>query len=49
MTFDKPEHKEICLKMLDATTFPGQIVELILELKQAMQKAEVVTNVTQPE
>lgn len=43
MTFDKPEHKELCLKMLDATNFPGQIVEIVVELKQAMQKAEIET------
>jgi len=43
MKFDKPEHKEICLKMLDATNFPGQIVEIVVELKKAMQNAEIET------
>jgi len=43
MKFDKPEHKEICLKMLDNTNFPGQIAEIVVELKQAMQNAEIET------
>jgi len=42
MTFDKPEHKELCLKILDATNFPGQIVEIVVELKHAMQNADVI-------
>lgn len=52
MTFDKPEHKEIVLDMLNKVSVPGQLVELFYELKQAAQAAEVaapVMNGDQPD
>lgn len=41
MKFDKPEHKELTLKIIDASNFPGQLLDLVYELKQAVQRAEV--------
>jgi len=43
MKFDKPEHKELTIKIIEASTFPGQILDLIYELKQAVQNAEIET------
>jgi len=36
MTFDKPEHKELVLDMLNKVSVPGQLVEIFYELKQAV-------------
>jgi len=41
MKFNKPEHKELCLKMIETTNFPGQMLELATEFKQAVQNAEI--------
>lgn len=41
MKFDKPEHKELALKIIEVATFPGQLLELANELKQAVVKAEI--------
>jgi hypothetical protein len=43
MKFDKPEHKELTIKIIEAATFPGQLIDLIHELKQAVQNAEIET------
>jgi len=42
MLFDRPEHKELCFNMIQATNFPGQILELVLEFKQAVKNADVL-------
>lgn len=41
MEFDKPEHKEICLKLIEAASFPGNILDIATEFKNAVQSAAV--------
>ena len=41
MTLDKIEHKELLLKMFDIMNFPGNLLEVALELKYAIQQADV--------
>ena len=41
MQFDKPEHKQLVIEMIKNTNFPGQIAELVVELKQAVERAEI--------
>lgn len=41
MTFDKPEHKELVLDMLNKVSVPGQLVELFYELKKAALAATI--------
>ena len=36
MTFDKVEHKQIVLELIKQASFPGAILEQILELKSAV-------------
>jgi hypothetical protein len=36
MTFDKPEHQQIVKQLIDQAQFPGHLLELALELKQAV-------------
>lgn len=43
MKFDKSEHKELTIKIIEASNFPGQILDLVYELKQAVQNAEIET------
>jgi hypothetical protein len=43
MTFDKPEHKELCRQMIQSTTFSGQVLDLVYEFKQAVENAECKT------
>ena len=43
MKFDKPEHKELTIKIIETATFTGQILDLIYELKQAVQNADIET------
>lgn len=39
MIFDRKEHKDIVLHLLENGSFSGKILELVLELKQAVIKA----------
>ena len=41
MQVDKIEHKDLLLKMFEVMNFPGAMIELALELKYAIQQAEV--------
>lgn len=41
MQFDKIEHKQLVQEMIKNTNFPGQIAELVVELKRAVEMAEV--------
>ena len=43
MKFDKPEHKELTIKIIEASNFPGQLIDLVHELKQAVQNADIET------
>jgi len=42
MTFDKTEHKELVLDMINKVSVPGQLIELLYELKKAVESAEIV-------
>ena len=39
MIFDKKEHKDIVLHLIENSNFSGKILELVLELKQAVKGA----------
>lgn len=41
MQFDREEHKKLVEEMIKQTNFPGQIAELVVELKQAIERAEI--------
>lgn len=41
MQFDKPEHKELCLRLIEASNFPGAILDLAIDFKQAVISAEI--------
>lgn len=41
MIFDRKEHKDIVLYLIENGSFQGKILELVLELKQAVIKAEI--------
>jgi len=41
MQVDKIEHKDLLLKMFEVMNFPGSMIELALELKYAIQQAEI--------
>lgn len=41
MQFDREEHKRLVEEMIKQTNFPGQIAELVVELKRAVETAEV--------
>lgn len=41
MTFDKQEHKDICLQCINQTSFPGHLLDIAYELKKAVESAEV--------
>ena len=41
MQVDRIEHKELLLKMFEVMNFPGAMIELALELKYAIQQAEI--------
>jgi len=43
MQFDREEHKKLVEEMIKQTNFPGQIAELVVELKRAVETAEVKT------
>jgi hypothetical protein len=39
MTFDKPEHKELIKQVLNVATYPGHMMELVAEVKKAVEDA----------
>lgn len=41
MIFDKKEHKNLVIQMIEQTNFPGKILEVILEFKHAVLNAEI--------
>lgn len=41
MTFDKPEHKELVLDMLQKVSVPGQLIELFYDLKKSVEGADI--------
>lgn len=41
MTIDKPEHKKFLLELMGHVQYPGQLLELAFEVKQAIKDAEV--------
>ena len=44
MIIDKKEHKEILLQMINTTNFPGNTLEIALELKNAIIEADIKNN-----
>lgn len=42
MQFDKPEHKKVIQELIAHATFPGSMLELAVELKHAVDDADVV-------
>jgi hypothetical protein len=43
MTFDKPEHRELCKQLIQNASFSGQVLDLVYEFKQAVEMAECKT------
>lgn len=41
MQIDKEEHREILLQMLKASTIPGNALDAVYEVKQALLEATV--------
>jgi len=41
MIFDKEEHKKIILALINSSSFPGNILETILELKEAVSNGKI--------
>lgn len=41
MKFDKQEHKDLVIQLLQQATYPGALVELAAELKAAAAAGEV--------
>lgn len=39
MTFDKPEHKELCLQLINNATFSGQLLDIVYEFRNAVLEA----------
>lgn len=39
MTIDKEEHRALLLQLIEAASFPGQHIELAVEIKRAIQTA----------
>ena len=46
MTFDKQEHKDVVLQLLANATFPGHLLDLVVEVRDAVQSASVARIVT---
>ena len=44
MIFDKEEHKELTIQMINRTNFLGNILETVLEFKKAVLEAEIKNN-----
>lgn len=41
MTLDKETHRQFLLELFKQTNFPGHLIDLVYEVKQAIEKAEV--------
>lgn len=41
MTFDKPEHQKLVAELLNSANYPGHLVELVVEVKKAVQQASI--------
>lgn len=41
MEFDKPEHRQFVLEMMEQVSFPGKILDLAAEFKRAVVAASV--------
>lgn len=41
MIFDRQEHKQIVLQLIEQTNFPGTVLELVCELKSAVIMAAI--------
>jgi non-homologous end joining protein Ku len=41
MIIDKIEHQQILLELIKQANFPGNVVEIISELKKSIQEAEI--------
>ena len=41
MTFDKPEHKDLVLKLINSSQFNGSLIDLIYELKIAVTNSTI--------
>lgn len=41
MIFDRQEHKDIVLHLLENSNFSGKIIELVLELRKAVLEAKI--------
>lgn len=41
MVFDKPEHKQFILELMQQVQYPGQVLDLAYEIRQAVKNAEV--------
>lgn len=45
MIFDKQEHKDALIALLNQATFPGHLLELALELKQTVAAGQVTPSI----
>jgi hypothetical protein len=41
MIIDKPEHQKILLELINQANFPGNILELMVEVKKAIVDAKI--------
>ena len=41
MIVDKEEHKQMLLELIKHTTFPGDFIDKVYELKKSIEKSEV--------
>ena len=44
MTFDKPEHKDLVLKLINSSQFNGSLIDILYELKIAVTNSNIITN-----
>lgn len=44
MTLDSEEQRKILLTLIAAASFPGDVVEVVYELKQALAGADIKTD-----
>lgn len=47
MTLDKEDHRALLLELMNRAAFPGQIAEMVVELKVAIVKAEIAETTLQ--
>lgn len=48
MQFDKPEHKKVIQELIAHATFPGSMLELAVELKHAVDDADITATGPNP-